>query len=1144
MLNNKILKQALRREVSSQIYSRGLEYYNRGRVKKWGAEEYENGMVAVTGKVEGTELYETTLEFNSQKGKLISLECDCPYEYNCKHAVALALAFANSLNKPDYVANASAIEIKPNSAEQNDTETRLRATLRELGLSDRNMPQSLITQLLNYQQNNKNVYPKPTAGQTEIFTKAKPFNPCDYYIALSSYNGYIPTFYEKAWPGQQAGINKILEQKDLASAQRELLVYIKTGKFKDYKSPPPDLGRLFPLLVESGFPIYENIYSYNDRQIKVNLAPEPLRAEIIYEPREHYADQTKIRHDFFFRMPEEYWKGKDHWYDKAFVFSGSSLIFNRDNTLELHRLTELLIPIIARLEAVFDYESNARKAKYHQTKLTGQEMSEFEKLADEASRLLTLSFPPPSFKTYAVPKSPRPALAVDFDNTSQTIRVAPVIDYGIYQQDISESVYLSRKDSGNIFSHRESFDQPGSHIVTVANNIIHHAKIDEKQEIGFYRKLAEQPENLGFTKTLKYQRKGRGPVEEFLRDSWPKLLAHAEEQNYAIIFTKDEIAKEQTTFRADFETDMEAPNDWLYFDVACYCGDEKVTLEKLLEFLESGRAFWRQADGSLAEISNRPELERLARLLKSFHARENGGFEGKLYHVPELEYVMTSSPHYNAERTKSFQKFTKEIQNGKPLKKVSLPSELKKVLRPYQKEGVDWLYFLRSYRFAGILADDMGLGKTAQALAVLAKERVPGKPSLVVCPKTLLYNWKLEAEKFAPELKLQILEGTVTERAIMAKQLKKYDLVVVSYSTLKQEEENFTKSGIQFNYAVLDEAQFIKNHSTKNARAVKKIPADYRMALTGTPLENSVSEIWSIFDFLMPGFLGNYEQFAKNFHKPIMDKGDRQVLEHLRRKIEPFMLRRTKAEVLKDLPPKIEVASQCHLTPAQNILYQQILAQVRGQVFKAVEEKGFKSAQIHILAGLTKLRQACNHPALLIKDEDFRQYESAKLDMCIELVEEVLEGRRKVLIFSQFTSMLDIVSAALKDKSIKYLYLSGKTKNRQDMVNAFNTDPKIPVFLISLKAGGTGLNLTAADTVIIFDPWWNPSVENQAIDRAHRIGQKKTVNVYRLLTTGTIEEKIQNLKAKKQRLFDALVSESGDLFKKLTWDDVRELFKD
>jgi SNF2 family DNA or RNA helicase len=572
-------------------------------------------------------------------------------------------------------------------------------------------------------------------------------------------------------------------------------------------------------------------------------------------------------------------------------------------------------------------------------------------------------------------------------------------------------------------------------------------------------------------------------------------------------------------------------------------GDEQVTLATLREYLKSGEAFLRRADGTLLAVENREDLERFVRMLESFRAREEGGFEGKLHTAAELQYVMTSSKHYNSARTESFAQFTKALERGKPVKKAKIPARLARVLRDYQKDGINWMYFLRSYRFAGILADDMGLGKTLQTLSLLSLERVPGRPSLVVCPKTLLYNWKNEAAQFTPDMKVAVIDGTPSEREEVIRKSLEYDLIITSYSAIKKDAERYEREGLRFNYCVLDEAQFIKNHATKNAQIVKKIPSDYRLALTGTPLENSVSEIWSVFDFLMPGFLGSYESFSKHFHKPIMDAGDRNALEQLRRKISCFMLRRTKGEVLGELPPKIEQESRCHLDPAQNILYQEILTKVRRDIFSTVEQQGFSKSQIHILSGLTKLRQVCNHPALLLKPKDHRVYESAKLAMCMELVEEIVSGKRKVLIFSQFTQMLDIVAKELGDRDIAHCYLSGKTKDRQKVVDEFNTDPAIPVFLISLKAGGTGLNLTSADTVIIFDPWWNPSVENQAIDRAHRIGQRQSVNVYRLITEGTIEEKIQALQKKKKNLFDALIDESADLFKKLTWDDVKALFR-
>jgi len=1142
------IRQALREEASPQIYARGSDYFRAGRVSKLSVDEdFSEAIIAVTGKVKGNNLYKVEVDFDFDGESVATAFCNCPFEGECcKHVVALGLAYAESLERENKKGVSPRAKKRTIATDADaDDEARMREALRNLGIAAEVVPEHLIKELLAYQNRNSSPVPGATAPQViELPGRIlpKPFKPDDYFISLSSYQNYAPTFHQKANPYQQASVAKILAREDITAAQRELLAYI-------YQSAPPDFEKLFPLVVESGFPVYRDYYhSYDNRKLAIDVNPTPLKAEIIYEPVRPWSSRqdpdSPTRHDFFLRMPNEYWK-KDPWSGEPFFARGSIVVRDLEHTIEVHRLTPFLANMIGRVRPVFDYENGERKIKARQAELAGADIAQFDTLVADASRMLRLTTPPPDLKLQPEPPPvPAPGFVVDFDNDAQTLHVAPVIDYGIYRQEVSESVYEAHRADGPKLKRRPPFEHPGTHIITVKDGLIYYANVNEKKEIGLYRTLthANKAEEFGFTKTLKCQKHDPRSLDEYFRTAWPALAAFAKEKNYPILFTKDKLPLEAAAFRADFSADISDASDWLYFDVDVYCGGERVTLEKLLAYLSSGQPFWRKDDGTLVEISNREELERLARLLESFHAREAGGFEGNLHHAPELEYVMTSSKHYNAARAKSFRQFLNRVQSGKPVKAIHLPKKLIQILRPYQRSGIEWLYFLRSYRFAGILADDMGLGKTVQALAIMALEKNPERPSIVICPKSLLYNWKLEAEKFFPELNVLVYEGPPAEREALRKKITGCDLVVVGYGTLKRDEEAFAESHIKFNYAVLDEAQFIKNHATKGAQIVKKLNADYRLALTGTPLENSVSELWSIYDFLMPGFLGAYERFAKNFHRPIMDAGDRQALEHLRHKVEHFMLRRTKTEVLAELPPKIEQMSQCHLSDAQNILYQQVLAQVRGEVFAAVNKKGFKSAQIHILAGLTKLRQACNHPALLIKEKDWRKYESAKLDMCMELVEEVVEGKRKVLIFSQFTQMLDIVSAALADRGIAHLYLSGKTNHRQDLVNQFNTDPAVPVFLISLKAGGTGLNLTAADTVVVFDPWWNPSVENQAIDRAHRIGQTKTVNVYRLLTSGTIEEKIQALKQKKQNLFDSLVGASGDTFKKLTWDDVRELF--
>ena len=1007
MITSSVVKKALKQEVESYIYSRGLSYFKGGRVGKWLVEEDRvDGVIVITGKVRGSRVYEVLLEFDIKAEIFLELECTCPYGDVCKHIVALTLVFADSLTDVSQsrgIRDTEIIEANLGGDLPSD-EIRIRQALRDLGISVETVPKKLLAELLHYR--NQTLTPKPIIigpRKNVDAVKFKPFDPKKYCIILSRYDRYIPTFHELHHASQQASISKVLTRDDLTPAQREILTYIKDGKFERYQSLAPDLAKLFPLLAASGLPVFKNYYSYGDKPLFLDLQPKPLQAEIIYESVPMYGDETRVRHDFFLRMPREYWKGLNVYYDKPFSIHGSCIVRDTKDSMELHQLTPVLVEIVSRLEPVFDYERNDPKVEYFQARLTGDEVSQFDQVVADASRLLALTSEPPLLKSEAVSAKPRTIIQVELDTVEKSMSVVPAMDYGVCTHNISETVFRSRREGGETLSYRGSYEHPGSHIVIVSNGTIYHAKIAQENETTLYQDISDQAAAFGFTKTLRCKRNGTKPLAEYLRDFWPKLSLYAKQEGYTIVFTKDTLATEQAVFRADFSADLNIENDWLYFDVDCYCGEERVTLEKLLAYLESGQSLWRKDDGILVEISNRQELERLAKLLKSFHARENGGFEGRLHHAPELKYVMTSSRHYNLTRAKSFERFMSRVEEGKPLRKVRLPSALAQILRPYQKQGIEWLYFLRSYHFAGILADDMGLGKTLQALTILFLEKVIGNPSVVVCPKTLLYNWKLEAGKFFPKMKVLVYEGTPLEREAMQSTMNEYDLILVGYGTLRRDEAVFSQSTRRFNYVVLDEAQCIKNHASKSAQVVKRLNADYRLALTGTPLENSVSELWSMYDFLMPGFLGNYEYFAKHFHRPIMDGGDRQVLEYLRRKVASFMLRRTKSEVLKDLPPKIETLSQCHLSEAQNVLYQQILAKVRNDVFDVVQKKGFKSAQIHILAGLTKLRQVCNHPALLTKDKDFRQYESAKLDMCMELVDEIVENNRKVLIFSQFT---------------------------------------------------------------------------------------------------------------------------------------------
>ncbi|MGH7327421.1 MAG: DEAD/DEAH box helicase, partial [Polyangiaceae bacterium] len=371
--------------------------------------------------------------------------------------------------------------------------------------------------------------------------------------------------------------------------------------------------------------------------------------------------------------------------------------------------------------------------------------------------------------------------------------------------------------------------------------------------------------------------------------------------------------------------------------------------------------------------------------------------------------------------------------------------------------------------------------------------------------------------------------------------LEKADVIVTSYALLRRDEELLAKLNLR--YAILDEAQHIKNPLSATARAAKRLKADRKLALSGTPIENRLSEIWSIFDFVSPGLLGPLDKFEERYSRPI-DQGDQKAATRLRATIHPFILRRTKSEVAKDLPEKIESDQLCDLAGEQGALYSAILKEVRAQVMGEVERQGLAKAQIQILAGLTRLRQAACDPRLLGLPRDFGNEDSGKLIALRELIDMCVAGGHRVLVFSQFVSMLQIIKKALDEDRVGYEYLDGSTKDRQDRVDNFQSDHGPPVFLISLKAGGSGLNLTAADTVIHFDPWWNPAVEDQATDRAHRIGQSKVVTAYRLITKGTIEEKIIELGAKKRELVGAVLSEDAGGAKKLTKADLEDLFSD
>ena len=565
--------------------------------------------------------------------------------------------------------------------------------------------------------------------------------------------------------------------------------------------------------------------------------------------------------------------------------------------------------------------------------------------------------------------------------------------------------------------------------------------------------------------------------------------------------------------------------------------EDLISFRDLLRWLHEGRRWVTLADGSVAKLD--PQiLQPIADAAGAIEFDKGGHAELSTLELGTLSRLLGAAP--SADVAKEVKKLMENMTGDKSSKAPRKAKALTAKLREYQRSGFAWLWQLHENNMTGILADDMGLGKTVQALALLtkAKEEEGDVPSLIVCPTSVLSVWRQEVKKWAPTLSVMTWHGA--ERAENRRLLKKADIVVTTYAILRRDIEELSK--IRFRYAILDEAQYIKNWATSTAKSAKQLKSDHRLALSGTPVENHLIDLWAIFDFLAPGFLGKLSDFQKNYVRPIEDQ-DVKVLEALRARIRPFVMRRKKEDVASELPPKTEQTLFVQFSKAQLGLYNRILKAAKAEIQGRVEEVGLEKSQMTILAALTRLRQVCCDPRLLGLPDASALPSSAKLDAFKELMADAVGSGRKVLVFSQFVEMQKLLGDALTELKIDFLWLHGGTKNREEMVSQFQTKSGPPVFLISLKAGGSGLTLTEADTVVHYDPWWNPAVEDQATDRAHRIGQDKPVMVYRLVVEDTVEQKMVELGARKREVAESALGRDVTAGKKLTMEDVEALLE-
>ena len=567
-------------------------------------------------------------------------------------------------------------------------------------------------------------------------------------------------------------------------------------------------------------------------------------------------------------------------------------------------------------------------------------------------------------------------------------------------------------------------------------------------------------------------------------------------------------------------------NDLLEFSFSIE-GVEKTELSNILKALRQRKKYYKLKKGGFVDLDTK-ELKDIGNMIEYLNIKDSDLQKDKVelskFNALYIDQNLKGNAMTYVERNKNFRELVNNIRDIGEMD-YEVPANLDKIMRGYQKFGFKWFKTLASCGFGGILADEMGLGKTLQAISFIASECGEGavnkKPSLVVAPTSLVYNWKSEIEKFSPDLKALVISGSKDEREAQRKAIEESDIVITSYPLIRRDIDEYRD--MKFKYCILDEAQQIKNAASMSAQSVKEIKAEAYFALTGTPLENSLMELWSIFDFIMPGYLSTHGKFSKDYEVPIVKGKDPEVLKELNKKIKPFILRRLKSEVIKELPPKIEHKVVVEMTEEQKKLYAAYLAQVKEEIQDEIKQNGFNRSKIQILSALTRLRQMCCDPSIFV---DNFQGESGKMLALDDIIEESIDGGHRILLFSQFTSLLKRIEDRFKSKGIEYMYLDGQTKSetRGQLVKEFN-EGKGSVFLISLKAGGTGLNLTGADVVIHFDPWWNPAVEAQASDRAHRIGQKKTVEVIKLIARGTIEEKIYDLQEKKKEIIKNVIDD-------------------
>ena len=1157
----------LRQDFSSNITKEGKDLYDKQKVVSAKLLLLDGKTMRIGGRVEGqyNNCYESKIEIDRNECELIDSDCDCPYNYDCQHIAALLFFLEENLDKilVEYSKEADLEEIAEKS---------------ELGAAEK---QDLFNKL-------KEAESKEVIRQEELYQKQI----LQEYVASSQVLATSPFFrplvkpeFDRAdvhlmvaFPSDYESKNQVEFQMALRLPYRSKPLHIPhLRQFLDairYEEPIFMSSKKYCFSLTSFDPVQQEIVKAvmdHARFVESNASEKALRmgfldlelfGVVVANVYEKACEDPRLigclsQEEELPCLPSLYEGSLEQPLRFSPVSSGIRFVLEHIPPPTSKILVNPLLVVDgetisleeARLFACTKPGMLYKNIFYRfQEQITRLHLKNLKQVRD-------VTIPHPLFGAFVENAIPELSRYADIAN-QQAIEDFVTIPYIGQLEAICDLSYLNGELEATLHFKYENNQIPAApsqlqyaQIVSfvtkegvLARNLVEERKILEDLFQDF---IYDAEAGIYVSKSDK-------KIVEFMTEIIPRNQGRVQfncPQNLL-----DQFIYDQT----EFELSMRDLSriDCYEIELTVHGALKGIRVDALWECMSTKKAFIAMEAPKASKFKKGPEgsrlpkilvldLDRIGSVIKLFDELGIEVLDDHALQRPIWSLASIDASHFEGlpvrfSITDKLMDIRKQMMGEKDIASSAVPTSIQATLRSYQVEGVRWLERLRTMYLNGILADDMGLGKTLQAIVTISQHgSIRSRPALIVCPTSLLYNWKEEFAKFNADLQAAVIDGIPSMRKKMIEGIQNYDVVITSY-TLLQKDVEFYRT-LPFSYVILDEAQHIKNRGTRNAKSVKMVQADHRLILSGTPIENSLEELWSLFDFLMPGFLSSYDRFVEKYVR-VSGEEQSKNLEFLKKKVSPFILRRMKSEVLDDLPPVSEIVYHCQLSEVQQQLYRSYAQSARDELVKLVQKEGFDRVQIHVLATLTRLKQICCHPAIFAK-EKAEPGDSAKYDMLLDLLQTLVEGRHKTVIFSQYTRMLQIMKEDFAQMGIRFAYLDGSSKNRLQVVKQFNEDETISVFLVSLKAGGTGLNLVGADTVIHYDMWWNPAVESQATDRVHRMGQKNSVSSYKLITLGTIEEKIAEMQKQKKGLVKKVVSCDDEAIAKLTWEDVLELLK-